>query len=71
MSLDRLTERLDMLGLGAAAAAHDIDQAGAGEFSDHCRHGFRRLVIAAEFVGQAGIGMGAHQRVAAPDRSAI
>ena len=50
-------------GRGAAAAADDVDQAGAGEFADHRRHGLRRLVIAAEFVGQAGIGMGADQRV--------
>ena len=53
-----------MIGLGAAAAAHDIDDAGAGEFLDHFRHLFRRLVIAAEFVGQAGIGMRRHQGVA-------
>ena len=56
--LDGLAERLDMLRLGAAAAADDVDQAGAGEFPDHFGHGFGRLVIAAEFVGQAGIGMG-------------
>ena len=52
-----------MLGRGAAAAADDIDEAGSGEFADQRRHGLRALVVVAEFVGQAGIGVGANERV--------
>ena len=59
---NRLAERLDMGG-GAAAAADDIDQTGAGELADHRGHFFRRLVIAAEFVGQSGVWMRAYQRI--------
>ena len=33
------------------------------EFADQPRHVFRALVVLAEFVGQAGIGIGADQRV--------
>ena len=52
-----------MIGRGAAAAADDVDQAAGGEFADQPGHEFRAFVICAEFVGQAGIGIGAHQRV--------
>jgi hypothetical protein len=44
-----------MRGRGAAAAAHHVDQARLGEFADKARRVFRRLVILAEFVGQAGV----------------
>ena len=53
----------DVVGRGAAAAADDIDEAGVGEFADQRRHGVRAFVVMAEFVGQAGIGIGADQRV--------
>ena len=53
----------DVLGRGAAAAADDIDQAGRGEFADQLRHHVRPFVVAAELVGQSGIGIGADQRV--------
>ncbi len=53
----------DMVGRGAAAAADDVDETGLGEFGEQPRHVFGALVIEAEFVGQAGIGIGADQRV--------
>ena len=53
----------DVLGRRAAAAADDVDQAGRGELAEQRRHGVRALVVAAEFVRQAGIGIGADQRV--------
>ena len=56
-------DRRDMIGRGAAAAADDIDETGCGEFADQPRHVFRALVVLAEFVGQAGVGIGAHQRI--------
>ena len=52
-----------MVRRGAAAAADDVDEAGSGEFADQPGHEFRALVVLAEFVGQAGIGIGADQRV--------
>ena len=62
--LDGLAESGDVLRLGAAAAADNVDQARNGEFADHLRHLFRRFIITAELVGKAGIGMRRHQRVA-------
>ena len=56
-------DRRDMIGRGAAAAADDVDEAGLREFADQPGHEFRAFVIRAEFVGQAGIGIGADQRV--------
>ena len=53
----------DVVGRGAAAAADDIDQARRGEFADQRRHRLGPFVVAAEFVGQPGIGIGADQRV--------
>ena len=50
-------------GRGAAAAADDIDQPAVGEFADQLRHGLRALVVKAEFIGQAGIGISADERV--------
>ena len=55
--------RGDMVRRGAAAAADDVDEAGLGKLADQPRHVFRRLVILAELVGQAGVRIGAHQRV--------
>ena len=52
-----------MVRRGAAAAADDVDEAGLGELADQPRHVFRRLVVLAEFVGQAGVRIGADQRI--------
>ena len=60
---DGLGDGADVLRRGAAAAAGDIDQAGCGELAHLRRHRLRPFVIVAEFVGQAGIGIGADQRV--------
>ena len=56
-------DRRDMVGRGAAAAADDVDEAGACELADQAGHEFRALVILAEFVGQAGVRIGTHQRI--------
>ncbi len=60
---DRRRNRRDMIGRGAAAAADDIDEAGACEFADQARHIFRGFVVLAEFVGQTGVRIGADQRI--------
>ena len=52
-----------MVRRGAAAAADDVDEAGLGELADQPRHVFRALVILAELVGQAGVRIGADQRI--------
>ena len=52
-----------MVRRGAAAAADDVDEAGLGELADQPRHVFRAFVILAEFVGQAGVRIGADQRI--------
>src|SRR5690554_4825568 len=49
----------DVFGGGAAASAYDVDQTVTAKASDELRHFFRALVVFAEFVRQAGIGMGA------------
>ncbi len=53
----------DMVGGGAAAAADDVEQALAGEFLDLRRHEVGALVVLAEGVGQAGIGIGAGEGI--------
>ena len=50
-------DRADVRGRGAAASAHDVQPAVGGELAEHCGHLLRRFVVAAEFVGQAGVGM--------------
>ena len=60
---DRGGDRFDMGRRRAAAAADDVDQAVAGEAADLGRHRRRGLVVEAEFVGQAGVGIGADERV--------
>jgi len=54
---------MDMGRRRAAAAADDVDEAGVGEFAQHRRHEFGAFVVEPEFIGQAGIGIGADQRV--------
>ena len=56
-------DRADVGGRRAAAAADDVDEAGVGELGEQPRHVFRALVIEAELVGQAGIGIGADERI--------
>ncbi len=52
-----------MVRRGAAAAADHVHQAGRGELADQLRHCLRALVIEPELVRQAGIGIGADQRI--------
>ena len=64
----RLGDRGDMRGRGAAAAAHDVDEAIGGELADELGHVVRALVVIAELVGQARIRIGTNQSVGdAPD----
>ena len=63
LAFDRVRDRADVLGRGAAAAADDVDEAGVRELAEQAGHVFRALVVAAELVGQAGIGIGADERV--------
>ena len=61
-----LGDRADVLGRGAAAAADDVDEPRIGELAEVPRHLLGALVIMAELVRQAGIRIGADQRVADP-----
>ena len=56
-------DRADVLRRRAAAAADDIDQPLARKLLDLGGHEFRALVILAEFIGQAGIRIGADEGV--------
>jgi hypothetical protein len=60
---DRFGDRADMVRRRAAAAADDVDEAGRGELADLRGHRLRAFVVLAEFVGQAGVRIGADQRV--------
>ena len=66
---DRLGDGADVVGRGAAAAADDVDEAGVGELAEQRRHVLRALVVVAEFVGQAGIGIGADEGIGEARRS--
>src|SRR5574343_1950200 len=57
-------DRRDVLRRGAAAAADDIDDAALGPALDFGGQLFRRLVVAAEGIGQAGIRVGRDVAVA-------
>ena len=61
----------DVLGRGAAAAADDVDQPGCGELAEQLGHVLRALVVAAELVRQAGVRIGADERVGDAASSAI
>ena len=52
-------DRGDVVGSGAAAAAREVQEAGAGELAHGGRHRLGREVVAPEFVGQAGVGVAA------------
>ena len=54
-----LGDRADVRRRGAAAAADDVQPAVGGELAEHARHLLGRFVVAAEFVGQAGVRMAA------------
>ena len=63
LAAHRLGDRADVGRRRAAAAADDVDEAGIGELGEQPRHVFRALVIEAELVGQAGIGIGADEGI--------
>ncbi len=54
-AVDRVGDGGDVLGAGAAAAAHDVEPALARELAEQRGHVVRRVVVAAELVGQAGV----------------
>ena len=56
-------DRGDMVRRRAAAAAKHIDETGGREFADERGHIFGAFVIKTEFVGQAGVGVGADERI--------
>ena len=60
---DRFGGRADMIGRGAAAPANQVHQPVPGKFLQFGRELLWRFVIFAELIGQAGIGVGTHQRV--------
>ena len=60
----RTSEHADVLGGGAAAAADQVQPAPGREIAEQSRHLFGGLVVFAEGIGEAGVGVAAH-----PDRS--
>jgi hypothetical protein len=62
----RLGDGLDVGWRGAAAAAHQVQVPRLGELPEQRRHDLRRLIVAAEGVGQAGVGVGAGVAVGDP-----
>ena len=58
-ALNRLRNRRDVLGRGAAAAAYEVDEPAFREFTQFAGHIVGRFVVSAEGVGQPGIGMNA------------
>ncbi len=48
---------------GATTAADQVDETAPGKLADHLRHCFGRLVVLAELVRQAGVGMRADARI--------
>ncbi len=63
---DRRGDLLDVRGRGPATSADNIHQPCFGEFPQHARCLVGLLVVAAEGVGQAGVGMAAHVRAGQP-----
>ena len=57
-----LGDRADVGRRRAAAAADDIQPAVAGKLAQHRGHLLRRFVVAAELVGQSGVGMATRPR---------
>ena len=60
---DGLGDGADVVRRRAAAAADDVDEPAVGQFAEQPGHVFGALVVFAEGVGQAGIRIGADQRV--------
>ena len=60
---DGFGDRLDVFRRRTAAAADDVDQAVAREARDQAGHLVRRFVVAAEFVGKAGVGICRDERL--------
>ena len=60
---DGFGNRANMVGRRAAASADDVDDAIGGEAADLRRHRLGAFVVLAKRVGQAGVGIGAHQCV--------
>ena len=56
---DGVDDGRDVGGRGAAAAADDVHQAAFGELPELAGHVFRGVVVFAELVGKAGVGMNA------------
>ncbi len=52
-------DRFNVVRRRAAAAADHVDETAAGEFAQVPGHEFRGVVVAAEFVGQSGVGIDA------------
>ena len=63
LALDGDGNGTDVSRRGAAAAAHDVDEPGVGELADERRRLLGCLVVATQFVRQAGVGIRAHQGV--------
>ncbi len=63
MLVDRLGDGADVVRRRAAASSHYVDNAIGGELADLRRHRLRALVILAEGVGQAGVRIGADERI--------
>ncbi len=55
LARDGLGDGRDVLRGGAAAAPHDVEEAGVRPFGDLPGHLLRAQVVAAEFIGQAGV----------------
>ena len=62
-ALHRLRDGADVRRRRAAAPAHDVEEAAGRELPQHRRHLLGALVVAAEGVGEAGVGVAAHRHV--------
>jgi hypothetical protein len=62
--LEALRDGADVIGRRPAAAADDVDEALGGEVAHEARGDLRRLVVLAEDVRKARVGVAVHERVA-------
>ena len=65
-ALDGRGNGFDVGGRRPAAAPHDVQQSRLGKLGQDAGHLFGCLVVAAQFVGQAGVGVGRDQRIGGP-----